>query len=445
MRGTALGWRFWAMCEGLSGGRFLLPHRTPIPVLGPAPAKPGERGEAPSLAVLPFTNRSGLPEDEVFAIGMVEDVIDALSQGVNVRVLSSSATARFAGGALPDLAALGQQLGVRYLLEGNVRRVGNDLRVTTQLVEAAHGEILWTQKFDRPLAELAALQEELIGAVAGTLKTQVYRLEIARVLRKPDDLTAWECVTRAVAAYRQLSPASVAEARDEARRAVVIAPDFGLAHAMLAVTIGGLSWILASENAGEQHNVLKHVERALALDPNDGAVLAYVGHALSTIGQHEAGLRYAGRAIQRSPQFGLAHMGSGMACEGLGRIEEAVAHYGAYLRLDSHSDVEYLAWYRIGRAQLRGRDWHAADAATGRSIALNDNSPLLHCQGALIARQLGRADDAQAMMARSRRLDPVATLSDWERRLNLWYAGSPALDELLTHLRALWDDSERAA
>ena len=407
-----------------------------------APVKHGERGEAPSLAVLPFTNRSGVPEDEVFAIGMVEDVIDALSQGVNVRVLSSSATARFAGGALPDLAALGQQLGVGYLLEGNIRRVGADLRVSVQLVEAAHGEILWTQKFDRPLGELAALQEELVGEVANTLKTQVYRLEVERVLRKPDDLTAWECVTRAIAAYRQLSTASVAEARDEAERAVAIAPDYGLAHAMLAQTISALSWMLATSDAGEQQKVLKHVERALALDPNNAAVLASVGIALSTIGQSEAGLRYAERAIQRSPQFGVAHWASGLACERLGRIEEALAHFGEYQRLESHSDLEYLAWLRIGRAQLRNRDWHAADAAFARGFALNDNSPLSQCLGALIARQLGRADDAQAMMAKSRRLDQVTTLADWERRLNLWQAGSPALDELLTHLRALWAETD---
>ena len=416
-----------------------------IKVSESAPAKPGERGGAPSLAVLPFTNRSSLPEDQVFATGMVEDLIDALSQGVNVRVLSSSATTRFAGGALPDLAALGQQLGVRYLLEGNVRRVAADLRVSVQLVEAASGEILWTQKFDRPLAELAALQEELVGEVAGTLKTQVYRIEIERVLRKPDDLTAWECLTRAVATYRQMSSASVAEARDEAARAVAISPDYGLAHAMLAQNTSYLSWLLAIRDPGEQQTVLKHVERALALDPDNGAVLAYVGAALGRIGQHEAGLRYAGRAIQRSPQFGLAHLASGLACEGLGRTAEALAHYEDYRRLESQSHLEYVAWYSIGRAHLRGRDWQAADTAYAQGIALNDSSPFLPCIGALIASNLGRADDARALLARSRRLEPSATLAEWERRLNLWYAGSPVLDELLTLLRALWAETEGVA
>lgn len=145
----------------------------------PAPAKPGERGEAPSLALLPFTNRSGLAEDEVFAIGMVEDVIDALSQAANLRVISSSATARFLAGALPDLEAIGRQLGVRYLLEGNVRRAGADLRVTAQLVEAETGTIAWTQRFHRPLAELAALQEALVKEVAVHLDVTLRDLETA--------------------------------------------------------------------------------------------------------------------------------------------------------------------------------------------------------------------------------------------------------------------------
>ena len=142
--------------------------------------KPGQSGSAPSLAVLPFTNRSNLAEDEVFAEGMVEDVISALSQGVNVRVLGAATTANLSRAALTNLAAVGRQLGVRYLLEGNVRRVGANLRVTTQLLEAATGEVLWAARFDRPLSELAELQEELVTDIAASLDAQVYSLELER-------------------------------------------------------------------------------------------------------------------------------------------------------------------------------------------------------------------------------------------------------------------------
>ncbi len=202
------------------------------------PVQIGERGDAPSLAVLPFANRSGLPEDEVFAIGMVEDLIDALSRGVYVRVIASGATVRFRTSAMPDLKVMSHELGVRYFLEGNVRRSGASLRVTSQLVDALTGAILWTQRFDRPLVELAALQEQLILEVAAHLNTQVQRIEMERALKKPGDLTAWEAVMRAVAAVRLTNVKNMSLCAEEARKALVIAPDYALAHAVLAYADG---------------------------------------------------------------------------------------------------------------------------------------------------------------------------------------------------------------
>lgn len=154
----------------------------------------GERGGAPSMAVLPFANRSGLPEDEAFAAALVEDVIDLLSQGASVRVRASSATARFRAGGVADIKAVAQQLGVHYLLEGNVRRTAGKMRVTAQLVEAATGTILWTQRFERPLSELDLLQDELVAEVATTLNTTVYHMEISRALSAGDNITAWQAV-----------------------------------------------------------------------------------------------------------------------------------------------------------------------------------------------------------------------------------------------------------
>ena len=425
-------------------GREVSAPAPPAPITAPelARPKPGERGEAPSLAVLPFTNRSGLPEDDVFALGMVEDVIDALSQGVNVRVLSSSTTARFASGAMPDLTTLGTQLGVRYLLEGNVRRVGNDLRVTTQLVEAAHGEILSTQKFDRPLAELAALQEDLVRSVAISLGTQVYQLEIERVLRKPDDLTAWEYVTRSFAALRQLTTASIAKAREEVCCALEVAPDYGPAHALFAHVLGVIYWTAAQDNEAERQKIAAHVDRALLLDPNNAMVLTWAGSALTLIGRPQDGLRHTQKAVQRSPFYGHAHYTSAMAYEALGQVDAALTHCREAIRFETGGALEYAMWYRMGRVHLHGEDWTAADAAYVQSNALTDGSAFTPCEGALVARHFGRTDEAREMMAKSRQLDPAIGLADWERRLNLWLAGCPVLDELLMHLRALWAETE---
>ena len=251
------------------------------PAMQPQPSAPssaqpetrrGKRGEAPSLAVLPFVNRSGLPEDEVFAFGMVEDIIDALSQSTGVRVVSSSATARFRAGAIPDLAAMAEQLGVRYVLEGNVRRSGDALRVTTQLVEAGDGEVLWSRKFDRPLQDLAALQEDLVLDVARQLDVTLTRIDAERSLRKPSDLTAWEAVNRATESYRHFTADALEYAAEQASKAVALDPDYGLAHSTLAWTRSLLHTFMALDDH-EVARVCAHAERALALDINNPQVL----------------------------------------------------------------------------------------------------------------------------------------------------------------------------
>ncbi|MEQ1497797.1 MAG: TIR domain-containing protein [Novosphingobium sp.] len=410
----------------------------------PAPAKPGTRGGAPSLAVLPFTNRSGLPEDEVFAYGMVEDLIDALSHGVNVRVISSSSTARFRSGALPDVEALGRELGVRYLLEGNVRRSGGDLRVTVQLVEAAGGEILWTQKFDRPLADLAALQEELIEELAGNLGTQCLRAEMEQALKKPGDHTAWECVMRAQAVLRQFTGESLRRAIAEAGKAVAIAPEYGLAHSMLADSLANAYTYLSPDDPAELARIRHHIARALACDAENATVLAQVADALIYSGQLAEGLRRAKQAIAISPGYGRPHLVAGAACIMLGKPEAALAHFADFQRIEPHSPYQQYALTWQANAHVHLNDWAAADEDYERCLALNPDAIYAFCQHAIVVRHLGRNEEARQLMVEARRREPGATLALWELRLGRWYVGNRALGEVLAHLRALWAETEGA-
>jgi TolB-like protein len=418
----------------------------PIPEAPPLePTNPGERGEAPSLAVLPFTNRSGLPEDEVFAIGMVEDVIDALSQGVNVRVISSSSTARFRTGAMPDVEAMGRQLGVRYLLEGNLRRAGQDLRVTAQLVEAARGDILWTQKFDRPLPELAALQEELVREVAAHLDTQIQQLEMARALKKPTDLTAWEAVTLSFSSFRQLSSESLAMGIEQARRAVSIDPNYGAGHAMVAVTSALQYFLLSPDDATTVARIQGHIERALALDPDSCVVLTRVAQAQNFIGQAEAALPNVQRAIQKSPSYSYAHMVCGTTCALLNRSDEAIRHLDIEAKLSPGWLLEYASLYWRAFAEIGRKNWEAAIVALDQAIVLELNSSVGCMNKAILARREGRIDVALALLARARQAEPGLTRAQHEMRISRCFANSPVLDELLTHLRALWAEAEGLA
>ncbi|CAN5169210.1 hypothetical protein BH11PSE2_BH11PSE2_21070 [soil metagenome] len=416
------------------------------PGVAPAPIQPkaGERGERPSLAIMPFANRSGLAEDEVFSIGMVEDVIDALSLGVNVRVIASSATARFRTGANPDMDAMGRQLGVRYILEGNVRRGGESLRVAVQLVEAATGEILWTRKFDRPLVDLASLQEDLVLELAAHLDAQVHRIEMARALTKPADLNAWECVTRAQASFHQLDPDTQATGIEEAERAVAIAPNYALAHAVLATSTALRYFLHSPVDAAIEAQVQASIDRALALDPENPAVLTYAAQALNFLGRPQDAIGRVERAIRTSPGYGYAYFVCAMTCNLLNRTDEALSRLDVDLRSSPGSYLEYINCYYRAFAHLRGGDLIAAEAALNRSAALNPNPMITPLYQAVVFGLQGRLAEARACIARVRRDEPRTPLGIWKLHLSRALLNYAGLDEVLSNLNALWADTEFA-
>jgi TolB-like protein len=400
--------------------------------------KPGQSGSAPSLAVLPFTNRSSLPEDEVFAEGMVEDVISALSQGVNVRVLGSMSTAHLRKSATTDLSAVGRQLAVRYLLEGNVRRVGTNLRVTTQLLEAATGEIVWTAKFDRPLTELAELQEELVTDIAASLHAQVYALEMERALRKPSNITAWEATVRSLYGLRRWDAASQAEGIEEARRAVAIAADYAPAHASLAYALAN-AYFAGPDNPTEVRRIRAVAERALTLAPEDASVLGSVGIAFSLCCLPEEGERYTSRALRKAPGSGLLHFMHGLACAMLNRSEEALSHLKTAERLmpDWHMMWLVKAWQGVALFALGLSE--EADAAVDESIRLNPTHAFNHVAKALVLRQRGRHAEArrQIEIARQKGLELVTTERIWRR---VW-PNLPTLEADIATIRALYAET----
>lgn len=428
--------------------RFVGQETKPEPA--PQPAKTPvqttrERGGAPSLAVLPFANRSGLPEDDVFAFGMVEDLIDALSQSTRVRVLASSATARFRNGTLLDVEAMGRELGVRYLLEGNVRRSGEDLRVTAQLIEAASGSILWTQRFSRPLNELAALQEELIEELAAHLDTQFFRLEMEQALKKPGDLTAWECTMRALAALRQISGETVATAIEESTRAVSIAPDYGLAHALLALSSSCAYLFFSPDDPDEVRRIRHHVDRALACDNENAGILAHVACALAYSGQAPEAILRARRAIEISPSFGYAHFSAGIVTTILGLPDAAFSHFSNLRKFEPDSPYQHYAFAWEGLAHIQKGDLAAAGVAYGRALALGPDDIFVILEDGVIKKMLGRSSEAKQLALRARHREPATTLAQWELRLRRWMPEGSALEGMLASLRTLWSETEGAA
>lgn len=415
---------------------------------GPAPsakdaAKSWKRGELPSLAVMPFINRSGVTEDDVFAEGMVEDIIAALSLGGGVRVLASSATVAYRKGTF-DLAVAGRRLGTRYILEGNVRRAGSTLRVTAQLIEAETADILWTQRFDRPLAELADLQEDLVTDVAAHLGVQVQRIEMEKALRKPGNLTAWEAMVRSVAAAGRSGGDSIATTIAEAERAIAIAPDYGVAHACLALALGTRFAWQGSTDLDLASKARMHIDRALALDGQNPNVLWRAAQVLCLQGRVKEALVHAERAVEINPNMDTTQRSLALALVYV-RPDEAIMHLDAADRLAPRGPFHHnsltmrsVAYFKMGRLDDA---LEAVDAAHRH----NPRFAFALVLRMLYLAKLARWDEARDVMRQFRDTGLGLSPKKLEFLINTGLWGQSDADAHIAAVNTLWNETQTHA
>ena len=399
----------------------------------------GARGDAPCVAVLPFSNRSSLPEDESFALGMTEDLIDALSEGANLRVIANSATARFRNAPPADFHEEGRRLGARYFLVGNVRRTGSNLRVSAQLIEAASQAVVWSQKIERPVGELAALQGALVSELAAWLGATVYNLEMDRALRKPANLTAWECVARAMAASREYGAEALLRAISESQRAVEIAPDYGLARAMLALTISGAYLSFSLADPVKEREMQVHIDRAFALDPENAAVLAAIASASAYIGRPGDGLPRARKAIRLRRGHGLAHYAAGVAALLQGLEQQGIGHLDDFLQIEPESHLHYITHAWRGIARSRRGEFAAARGNFAESLSLYPGNFIAKLLLTAIDWREGDGAAAVRHLAEALELEPQADRALLHARLDRFFAGSAERIAMRAALDAAWN------
>jgi Flp pilus assembly protein TadD len=371
---------------------------------------------------------------------MVEDLIAALSSSP-IKVIAQSATIVYRKN-VSDLRTIGQELGVRYLLEGNVRRVGAVLRVSAQLVEAASAAILWTQKFDRPLTQLAELQEHLVTDVAANLGVQVERAEFEQVLKKPGDLTAWEAVTRAQYHTAGYSPDAIPISIRELRRAIDVAPDYAMAHAMLSACLGAFFTLThGGRDESMAREARDHAERALQLDSNDPQVLSFAAHTLILCGSVPDAMRHLRRAVELNPNAARAHEFMALACIRSNRPDEAITHLDACAILAPRSyQAHQLLGYRAVAHFYAGR-YEQALQAVEEALLLQPRFVYTLKDKAVICEKLGRHEEARQAVRRLHAASPGTTLEELEAA-NLAFAHPPErVSELSAILRKVWLDT----
>jgi len=280
--------------------------------------------DKPSIAVLPFQNLSGDPEQEYFADGMVEEITTALSKVRWFLVIARNSTFAYKGRAV-DVRQVARELGVRYVLEGSVRKAGNRVRISGQLIDAATGNHVWAERYDRELANIFAVHDEITERVVAAIEPQLYAAEHFRSQRKPpESLDAWECVIRALSSVGQGTRVGDMEAEGLCRRAIAIAPGYGQAHSLLAWALMRRPARLGGDIGSVLPEAMPESRAALGLDERDPWAHLSHGLVLWRTRRHNEAERAFRRALELNPNFALAHACLGLPLAVRGELKEAI-------------------------------------------------------------------------------------------------------------------------
>jgi TolB-like protein/class 3 adenylate cyclase/Tfp pilus assembly protein PilF len=401
---------------------------------GPSTAAPLPLPDKPSIAVLPFQNMSGDPEQEYFADGMVEDIITALSRTKQLFVIARNSSFVFKGKAV-DIRDIGRTLGVRYLLEGSVRKAGSQLRITGQLIEAETGNHVWADRFDGALDQLFDLQDQISTHVVSAILPSVERQEIARSRRRPAaSLQAYDHYLRGRAKWVEYTDAANDEAIACFRKAVELDSDLAVALACSAQCIKRRVDFGWSRNVAQDFaDAAVDARKALALDDQDPVVLANAGSVLAMLPQHrDEGAALMDRAVSLDPNNFNAWNWGGWVClmRGDGR---AAHHFEQALRLSPTHPGRY--WLHVGMAATKMTAGQYSEAADQAALVLR-HQPRQHLTLWIYTASLalaGRLEEAREGCRRMLEVNPDRRLSNAPEWLVTTH--KPTLDILLQGLR----------
>jgi TolB-like protein/class 3 adenylate cyclase/Tfp pilus assembly protein PilF len=401
----------------------------PMPTVGPPPLP-----DKPSIAVLPFQNMSGDPEQEYFVDGLVEEIITGLSHSKALFVIARNSSFTYKGRAV-DVRQVGRELGVRYVLEGSVRKAGNRLRITGQLVEAANGVHLWADRFDGDLADIFELQDQITSQVIGAIAPRLELAEIERARRKTTNLDAYDYYLRAWAAIYRYSREGSQEALALLEKAIALDPEFALAYATESVCYfirRAFSWSI--DPAHEAAEAERTAQRAMELDSSDAQVLTFYAQTLIyNVGRLDEAVTCFDQAVRADPNYANAWMWRGNTRSYLGDAERAIEDLQQALRLSPLDSTLWIAQTGMANAHfLRGR---YEEALSWVSMALHQRPNSLSALRVSIAANAlaGHLDMARQLLGRYRELDPDARLT--KMREWWWFRGGEDVEKYLKGFR----------
>jgi adenylate cyclase len=370
-----------------------------------APAIP----DRPSIAVLPFENMSADSEQEYFADGMVEDIITGLSRIRWLLVIARNSSFTYKG-QIVDVKRVGRELGVRYVLGGSVRKVGERVRITTRLVEAETGMHVWAERYDRSLDDIFALQDEITLSTVGAIEPSLRAAEIERVKRKrPENLDAYDLVLRALPNVGTGMPDGVRIAVPLLERALVLEPDYGLAHGCLAWCLEVL-FVRDGLDPEIAAAAVRHAHAAIIYGRDDATALGMAGFVISLV-EHDrpTAIEALESAVTLSPSCSIALILGSVAMGWANEAERALAWGERAVRLSPFDRLIFAAHIGLAVGHFAKSRYEEAMSAARRAIRSNPGFSVAHWILAASLAALGRIPEAKVAAAQVLALSPNFT------------------------------------
>lgn len=384
----------------------------PAPVGSAAPPLALPLPDRPSIAVLAFANMSSDPEQDYFADGIVEDILTLLSRESWLFVIARNSSFAYRGRAV-DMKQIGRELGVRYVVEGSVRKAGNRVRVTAQLIEAETGAHIWAERYERDLDDIFALQDEITQKVVHAIAPSLRALEIRRALAKPtEDLRAYDLFLRALPEIHAQTEDSAKRAEALLRKAIEVDPTYPEA-------LGMLGDVIATRTVNGWHeNMLRGLEeslemarRALAAGPENSTCLACAAFTYVLVGRRfEEGLELAERALSIHPNSVFVRIRAGVAYVNCGESEKALEHFESGWRMNPQ-DPKALTFTGMCVAHFFARRFDECIAWGRRAIGEGGGSNIARRHVAAALAHLGRTKEAKAEIAEVLKRQPTSSLA----------------------------------
>jgi adenylate cyclase len=366
--------------------------------------------DKPSIAVLPFANLSGDPDQDYFADGIVEDIITGLSRIKWIFVIARNSSFTYKGKAI-DIKHVGRELGVRYVLEGSVRRSLNRVRIAAQLIDASSGTHIWADRYDRALDDIFAVQDEIAISVVGVIEPTLRQAEIQRAKRKrPDSLDAYDLYLRALPLAFTAMPQDADRALALLERAIELEQDYAAAHAIIA-WCHEQRYLRGGLHEDTTRAALRHARRAIAVGGDDAAALAIAGFVIAVVeSNYETATDAFDRSFALSRSSALALGFSSIVCAWNGDHATAVEHAERAIRLSPLDPLMYLPYVGLAYAHFAAGRFDDAAAAASRAGQSNPKFTMPPVLQAAALANLGRSEDAMAVLGRLRELDPQLTV-----------------------------------